>query len=71
MKHPVLWIVLGLAAMAAYVIGAKAGRQRYHEIRDTAKAFWDDPQVKKARVRARKTAQKTAKRARKRIAKGR
>jgi hypothetical protein len=61
MKHPIRWVLLAIVAFLAYVLGAKAGRARYREIRDTARALWNDPQVKKARQRAQKSAQKSAK----------
>ena len=36
-------------AFAGYVLGAKAGRPRYEQIRKSVTSFWDDPQVKKTR----------------------
>ncbi|MFC4223786.1 hypothetical protein [Lysinibacter cavernae] len=53
-------IVIAALASAAYVLGAKAGRRRYREIRDAARSFWNDPQVKKARKRAVKQAKQAA-----------
>jgi uncharacterized membrane protein len=73
MKHPGRWLFIGIVAFLAYVLGAKAGRSRYREIKATAEAFWNDPTVKKARIRARKSARKTtkaaAKKAQKRLGK--
>lgn len=40
-------IRLVLAAGAAYVLGAKAGRGRYEQIRKTASAVADSPATKK------------------------
>jgi hypothetical protein len=37
-------IVTGLAV--GYVLGARAGRERYEEIKRTATKFWNDPRVK-------------------------
>lgn len=36
-------IVAGLAV--GYVLGARAGRERYEEIKRTATKFWNDPRV--------------------------
>lgn len=60
-----IFILIGAAAVAAYVVGAKAGRSRYREIRHAAKAFWNDPLVAKARERAVKSAKKATKKAEK------
>ncbi len=37
-------IVTGLAV--GYVLGARAGRERYEEIKRAATKFWNDPRVK-------------------------
>ncbi|AWB87567.1 hypothetical protein [Mycetocola zhujimingii] len=52
-------------AFSAYVLGAKAGRPRYEQIRKSVTSFWDDPQVKAAR----KTVGKKAKRSEKALVK--
>ncbi len=54
-----IFLLVGAAAAAAYVLGAQAGRSRYREIAHAARAFWNDPLVAKARVRALKSAKKT------------
>ncbi len=36
-------LVVGLAA--GYVLGAKAGRTRYNQIKHTAQKLWNDPRV--------------------------
>ncbi|KJC64319.1 hypothetical protein [Agreia bicolorata] len=69
MPKPIVWLVVIAVGTTAYVVGAKAGHGRYTEISETAKAFWNDPAVKKARVRAQKKTQKAAKKAVKRITK--
>jgi hypothetical protein len=38
-------LVVGLAA--GYVLGAKAGRGRYEEIKRTASTLWGDPRVQR------------------------
>jgi hypothetical protein len=69
MPKPIMWLVVIAVGTTAYVVGAKAGHGRYTEIRETAKAFWNDPAVKKARARAQKKTQKAAKKAVKKITK--
>ena len=39
-------------AFGAYVLGAKAGRPRYEQIRTSVTSFWDDPKVKATRKRS-------------------
>jgi uncharacterized protein (UPF0333 family) len=67
MPKPIVVLVLAVVGVTAYVLGKKAGRSRYRDISATAKKFWDDPAVKKARVRAYKGAEKAAKRAAKKL----
>jgi hypothetical protein len=43
-------------AFGAYVLGAKAGRPRYEQIRQSVTSFWDDPHVKKTRKKIGKKA---------------
>ncbi|MDN4639879.1 hypothetical protein QCD70_06465 [Agreia sp. PsM10] len=69
MPKPLVWLVVIAVGTTAYVVGAKAGHGRYKEISETAKAFWNDPAVKKARARAQKKTQKAAKKAVKKISK--
>jgi hypothetical protein len=47
MKKSLVIIVFGLAV--GYVLGARAGRERYDEIVERANGFWQDPRVAKAR----------------------
>ena len=56
-------VLIGAAAAAAYVFGAKAGRTRYREIVHASRTFWNDPLVAKARDRAVKSAKKATKKA--------
>ena len=58
-----LLILIGAAAAAAYIFGAKAGRSRYREIVHATRTFWNDPLVAKARVRAVKSAKQATKKA--------
>lgn len=44
MKGKIL-LVVGLGV--GYVLGARAGRERYEEIKAKAQGFWNDPRVQK------------------------
>jgi predicted metal-dependent hydrolase len=46
--------LLGITGIAfgAYVLGTRAGRGRYREIRAAAETIWNDPRIKKAREKA-------------------
>jgi hypothetical protein len=39
---------------AAYVLGARAGRERYEQIVGSITSFWNDPNVKKTRKKIKK-----------------
>lgn len=47
---------------AGYVLGARAGRERYQEIKDTAARIQDDPRVKEAAAKAETVVRETASR---------
>ena len=49
-------IVIVAAAAAGYVLGARAGRQRYEQIAGQAQKLWHDPRVQKAAADAKQTA---------------
>jgi hypothetical protein len=55
-------LLVAAVAFVFYLIGAKAGRGRYREIRRGAKKAWNDPTVKKARARTKKLAKRNTKR---------
>ena len=57
-------VLIVLAVAAAYVLGAKAGKERYEEITRAVTKYWNDPQLKKARAKARKAREKATKSAR-------
>lgn len=59
------YVLIALVAFAAYVLGAKAGEDRYREITRAVTRYWKDPKVKKARAKAKKARNKAAKAARK------
>lgn len=41
------FLIVGLGA--GYLLGARAGRERYEQIRDKAKELWESPQVTRRR----------------------
>lgn len=59
--RPQTLFVLILIALA-YLLGARAGRERYEQIVGSITSFWNDPTVKKARRKAKREAQKARKR---------
>lgn len=59
------FLMILVIALIAYVLGARAGRERYDQMMGAVTSFWNDPTVKKARDEARKEAG----RARKSVAK--
>ena len=60
MRPKTFFVLLMIAA--AYILGARAGRERYDQIVDSVSAFWNDPTVKKARKNAKKQTEKARKR---------
>lgn len=52
-------VTLGAAAIG-YVLGARAGRERYDQIADQARKVWSDPRVQKGVDDAKRTAQEQA-----------
>jgi hypothetical protein len=59
MRPKTFFVLLIIAA--AYILGARAGRERYDQIVDSLTAFWNSPDVKKARKSAKKQAAKARK----------
>ncbi|MFF2050980.1 hypothetical protein ACFVU2_05205 [Leifsonia sp. NPDC058194] len=47
------FLVLIVIAVA-YVLGARAGRERYQQIVGAVTSFWNDPNVKKTRKKIKK-----------------
>ena len=60
MRPKTFFVLLVIAA--AYILGARAGRERYDQIVASMTAFWNNPDVKKARKQAKKQAEKARKR---------
>jgi sRNA-binding protein len=50
MKKTLLIVAVGLGI--GYILGARAGRERYDQIVDAANGIWEDPRVVKARREA-------------------
>jgi hypothetical protein len=53
-------IVTLAAAATGYVLGARAGQERYQQIAGQAQRFWHDPRVRKAAADAKHTAAEKA-----------
>ncbi|MGO4534789.1 hypothetical protein [Leifsonia sp. 2MCAF36] len=60
MRPKTLLILVVLAA--AYLLGARAGRERYEQLTSSFTSFWNAPDVKKARKKAKAQAEKARKR---------
>lgn len=43
------FLFIAAIAFGAYVLGARAGRERYEAIKNSVTKFWEDPTVKKTR----------------------
>ncbi|MDR6972237.1 hypothetical protein [Leifsonia shinshuensis] len=59
--RPKTLVILAVVA-AAYILGARAGRERYEQLTETFTSFWNSPDVKKARKKAKAQAEKARKR---------
>ena len=59
-KHPIKKLTLLAAFGGGYVLGAKAGRERYEQIKQTATQVKDDPRVQEAASRAEDIVRDTA-----------
>jgi hypothetical protein len=60
MRFKTLFVLAVIAG--AYVLGARAGRERYEQLTGALTSFWNDPQMQKARKKAKKEAQRARKR---------
>ncbi len=58
--RPRFFVILLIAAIA-YVLGTRAGRERYEQMKDAVTSFWNDPAVKQARSDAKREADKARK----------
>ena len=47
--------------VGAYIIGARAGHERYEQIVGSVTSFWNDPSIKKSRKNAKKQFEKARK----------
>jgi hypothetical protein len=54
-KHPLRKLTLLIALGAGYVLGARAGRERYEQIADGARRFAGNPKVQAAAEKAQET----------------
>jgi hypothetical protein len=49
-------VVVLAAAATGYVLGARAGQERYQQITDQAQRLWHDPRVRRVAADAKDTA---------------
>jgi hypothetical protein len=54
-KHPIKKLTLLIALGVGYVLGARAGRERYEQIADGARRFAGNPKVQAAAGKAQET----------------
>jgi tellurite resistance protein len=59
--RPKTLVILAVVA-AAYLLGARAGRERYEQLTGALSSFWNSPDVQKARKKAKREAEKARKR---------
>jgi hypothetical protein len=59
--RPKTLFILAVVAFA-YLLGARAGRERYEQITGAVTSFWNSPDVKKARKKAKAEAEKARRR---------
>jgi len=57
-KNLLILVVIAVA----YLLGARAGRERYEQLTGSVTSFWNSPDVKKARKKAQAQAEKARKR---------
>lgn len=60
LSHPIKKLTLLAAFGGGYVLGAKAGRERYEQIKQTAQQVADDPRVQQASAQAQEFVRETA-----------
>jgi hypothetical protein len=59
-SHPIKKLTLAAAFGGGYVLGAKAGRDRYEQIKQTAQQVAEDPRVQQATSQAQEFVRETA-----------
>ncbi len=61
------FLAILVIALIAYVLGTRAGRERYEQMKNAVTSFWNDPSMQKAMDEAKKNAQKARKAATKNL----
>ena len=64
--RPRFLAILGIAFIA-YVLGTRAGHERYDQMKHAVTSFWNDPSMQKALGDAKKNAEKARKAAAKKL----
>lgn len=62
MKRTLMWIVVA-AGVVAVALGVRTALGRFEAAAATARAVWDDPEIKKVRRRVAKTVKRAQKKA--------
>ncbi|WP_460943549.1 hypothetical protein [Okibacterium endophyticum] len=58
---------IAIIAVVAYLLGARAGRERYEAIVESVSSFWNNPDVKRARKKTRRQVEKAQRAAARRM----
>ncbi len=53
-------ITMAAAGAVGYVLGSRAGRERYDQIAEKAQSVWNNPKVQKGKQRAQEKAEQAA-----------
>lgn len=53
-------LTMAAAGAVGYVLGARAGRERYEQLSEKAESLWNNPKVQKGKRRAQDKAQEVA-----------
>jgi hypothetical protein len=55
------FLAILVIALIAYVLGTRAGRERYDQMKNAVTSFWNDPSMQRAMGEAKKNAAKARK----------
>jgi hypothetical protein len=55
------FLAILVIALIAYVLGTRAGRERYDQMKEAVSSFWNDPGTQKAVAEAKRNAAKARK----------
>ncbi|WP_345762603.1 hypothetical protein [Diaminobutyricibacter sp. McL0608] len=55
------FLAILVIALIAYVLGTRAGRERYEQMKNAVTSFWNDPSMQRAMDEAKRNAAKSRK----------